>query len=154
MSISQDSVYYRASEVSDKLTYLGQAIVPNDITHREEICMPTQQDSLRLRLRPWLLPSTTDGLHALHRQFVLRLRCPPRLDSTLREIGEEHKAKQSQRQRDNAVNYEQPSPAREAMHTVQVLVRSCLQETTEKCSDRTSEPEYHRSLADLFGSVP
>lgn len=116
--------------------------------------MPAKQDGLGFGFRPRLLAGSTDSLHPLTRNYVFSFGRPPSFLSVLRKVWEEDVTHQGQRQSDDAVNDEEPSPAGVAMNTAQVLVRSCLQETTEHVTDRAGEPEHHGTLADLPRRIP
>ena len=116
--------------------------------------MPAKQDRLGFGFCPRLLTGSTDGLHPLTCNHVLSFGSPPGLLAVLRKIWEEDITHQGQRQSYDAIDDEEPSPARMTMNTAQVLVRSCLQETTEHVSNRAGEPKHHGSLADLPRCIP
>ena len=116
--------------------------------------MPAKSDLLHLGQGPRLLSSTSNSLQSRNREFMFRLCRPPSLDAALWKIREEKISHDGEGNGNDAVDDEEPSPAFMAMYTIQVLVRSCLEETTEHLTDRTSQPEYHRPLADLAWSVP
>ncbi len=88
--------------------------------------MPAEQDPFNLGFRLRLLPSAPNSLHTLHRKDMFCFSSPPCFLPTLRRIWEEEEAQGGERQRDNAVDDEKPSPTRHATHAAQVCVGGCL----------------------------
>ena len=84
--------------------------------------MPTQRDPPNLGPRPGLLCRTPDRLHTFNREIVFLFSGPPRLLPVLRQVGNEDETENRKRQRDNAINDEQPPPARVAIDSVEVFV--------------------------------
>lgn len=79
---------------------------------------------------------------------------PPGFLPALRQVGEEHKSQYSERERDDAVDDEEPSPAGMAVDTTEIRIRSCLQETAKHVANRAGEPEDHGPLAYFLRSIP
>lgn len=72
--------------------------------------MPTEQDGLGLRLGPRCLPSSADCFHSLSSDDVLFFGHPPCFLPILRQVREENVAHKSERDCDDAVDDEQPTP--------------------------------------------
>jgi hypothetical protein len=71
--------------------------------------MPAEHNPFCFRLGPRLFPSPSNDLHSCFGNFMLRISRPPRLLVALWQIREENEAHYCKRQRDVAVNNEEPS---------------------------------------------
>lgn len=84
--------------------------------------MPTGQQPFHFRQRPRLPASATNGLHALDGKLMFRFCRPPGFVVLVRQVREEDIAHERQGKRDDAVDYEQPSPAGASVYAVETRV--------------------------------
>jgi len=108
----------------------------------EPVRVPTEQDPLEVGPRLALFTGASNSLHPFDREDVLLLRSPPRPFPTLWQIREEHEAGNGQRQYDNAIDNEQPSPTCSTVHAVQMRIGGSLQETADSRPARISWRTY------------